>query len=256
MNSEQPQLEENKAYYDNRFGKAADHPSVINLDETYRWQVLASALKKIVAGINAEVNILDFGCGRGWLSQKLSAFGQVTGVDLSPESVKRAATFFPEVTFKVINAAEPVSGQLPSGYYDVVVSSEVIEHVLNQQEYIQNIFTLLKPGGFLIMTTPNARWYSYHFYKDRISWKQPVENWLTAQNLTTLLLPRFSIENMNTFHAHWIFEYPTFGLPGLLGNSILRKSLTFFRIKKFYLQLLEKKGYGLYHLIIARKIST
>lgn len=254
MNRDQQKLEESKAYYDKRFGKEEGHPSVINLDETYRWKILESVLNKIVTeNGNQKLNILDFGCGRGWLSQKLTAFGNVTGVDLSPESVKRAAGFFPEVTFKVINAAEPVSGQLPADFFDIVVSSEVIEHVLNQEEYINNIQTLLKPRGHMIMTTPNARWYSYHFYKEREAWKQPVEKWLSKERIDELLNPFFKIEIQNTFHAHWIHDYKTFGTPGLLGNELLRKSLTLFGLKKKYLQLLEKKGYGLYHIVCARK---
>jgi 2-polyprenyl-3-methyl-5-hydroxy-6-metoxy-1,4-benzoquinol methylase len=254
MNCDQQKLEESKAYYDQRFGNEEGHPSRLTLDETYRWNVIETVLKKIVAEHPVKtLQILDFGCGRGWLSQKLTAFGQVTGVDLSPESIKRAAGFFPEVTFKVINAAEPVSGQLPAGTFDIVISSEVIEHVLNQPEYINNISTLLKPGGILLMTTPNARWYDYHFYKERIMWKQPVEQWLSKESIFEMLNPRFNIETLNTFHAHWIHDYRTFGLPGLLGNSLWRKGLTLFGLKKRYLQWLEKKGFGLYHIVCARK---
>lgn len=254
MNRYQQKLEESKAYYDQRFGKETGNPSDINLDETYRWKVLESVLNKITATQGSDkLNILDFGCGRGWLSQKLTAFGNVTGVDLSSESVKRAAGFFPEVTFKVINAAEPVSNQLPPAFYDIVVSSEVIEHVLNQEEYINNIYTLLKPGGFLVMTTPNARWYAYHFYKDRETWKQPVEQWLSKEHILQKLNPLFKIEILNTFHAHWIHDYKTFGTPGLLGNFLLRKMLTLFGLKKNFLKFLENHGYGLYHIVCARK---
>lgn len=254
MRSDQHKLEESKAYYDQRFGKDEVHPSLINLDETYRWNVLESVLKKIVAESRShKLNILDFGCGRGWLSQKLTAFGNVTGVDLSPDSVKRAAGFFPDVTFKVINAAEPVGSQLPAGSFDIIVSSEVIEHVLNQEEYINNIYALLKPGGYLVMTTPNASWFNYHFYKERNSWKQPVELWLSKERISQLLNPLFKIEILNTFHAHWIHDYRTFGMPDILGNVLLRKSLTLLRLKKKYLHLLEEKGYGLYHIVCARK---
>jgi 2-polyprenyl-3-methyl-5-hydroxy-6-metoxy-1,4-benzoquinol methylase len=253
MSLDKHKLEESRIYYDERFGKEKGHPSVINLDEAYRWNIIESAMKKIVAGRTTPVQILDFGCGRGWLSHKLTAFGHVTGADLSPESVKRAAGFFPEVTFKVINAAEPVSGQLPEQFFDIVVSSEVIEHVLNQQEYLNNIFILLKPGGYLVLTTPNARWYSHHFYKDRQSWKQPVEQWLSANELKSLLADRFHIEKLDTFHAHWIFDYKTFGMPGLLGNKWLRMMLTLLNLKKSFLQLLEKKGFGLYLIVSARK---
>lgn len=253
MGNNQQKTEESKAYYDNRFGKDEVHPSAINLDETYRWTVIESVLNKIVPDKKTDIHILDFGCGRGWLSQKLTNYGNVTGVDLSPESVKRAASFFPDVTFKVINAAEPVSGQLPAGFFDIVVSSEVIEHVLNQEEYIHNIYTLLKPGGYLIMTTPNARWYSYHFYKERIKWKQPVEQWLSKERIAALLGNQFDIEKLNTFHAHWIHDYKTYGMPGLLGNTLLRKLLTLFGQKKNYHKFLEKRGYGLYHIVCARK---
>lgn len=45
-------------------------------------------------------------------------------------------------------------------YYDGVVASEVIEHVINPELFMKSCIKALKPGGKLFITTPNRTWYS------------------------------------------------------------------------------------------------
>lgn len=247
-------IDQNKIYYDQRFGASLKHPGELNWEEQIRWQKIQDILKPLLNNhLQGELQILDFGCGRGWLSNALSAFGKVTGVDLSPESVKRAQEVFPLVRFLALDASIPAENQLPVLSFDLIVSSEVIEHIENQEAYVRNIQKLLKPGGYLLLTTPNGTWFNHHFYNERLTWKQPLEKWLTANRLSDLIGPAFRVEQLETFNAGWLFDYRTYGWPGFISLPVWRKILTLLNLKKNYLEFLEKKGYGLYLIMAARK---
>ena len=45
--------------------------------------------------------------------------------------------------------------------YDVVVSSEVIEHVTEKEDFVKHCVECVKPGGSILMTTPNKTWLSW-----------------------------------------------------------------------------------------------
>lgn len=48
--------------------------------------------------------------------------------------------------------------ELPSNSYDIAVSVEVLEHVEEDDLFVEQVFRVLKPGGVFIMTTPNGDW--------------------------------------------------------------------------------------------------
>lgn len=96
--------------------------------------------------------ICDLGCGAGWLTGILSAFGPTVGVELSPEAVELARHRYPRARFVCADATEwrpePQS-------FDVVVSQEVLEHIVDKPKYLATVRRALRPGGYLLMTTPN-----------------------------------------------------------------------------------------------------
>ena len=99
--------------------------------------------------------ILDWGCGTGALSQRLTDMGgEVTSIDMDADSFD-AATDFRKVDF---NNEESYLGFLAEYYesFDVVVASEVIEHVENPWQFVRSIDKILKKDGVAILTTPNT----------------------------------------------------------------------------------------------------
>ena len=129
------------------------------------------------------LKIIDMGCGSGWLTKILSEYGDVVGIDLSVDAARKLYT---DLKFKQVNIiTEEIEGK-----YDIVVSSEVIEHLIseNQQIYIKKAFDILKEGGYLILTTPNKRSEADEklrkkYYKS----PQPIENWMDKKSLISLL---------------------------------------------------------------------
>jgi len=103
--------------------------------------------------------ILDAGCGNGYVANWLSEKGhQVWGSDYSESGVEMAQTNFPDLTFFQADLIAGPPKIVPVGGYDGIVTLEVIEHLFDPEKFLANLLTALKPGGFLILTTP------YHGY--------------------------------------------------------------------------------------------
>jgi len=101
--------------------------------------------------------ILDLGAGQGALSARLSDMGyQVTAADMNADDFKMAD----QVLFEQINfdSAEEIEQFVlkHQNQFDAVCGIEVIEHLEDQWRYVRNLKRMLKPGGTMILTTPNV----------------------------------------------------------------------------------------------------
>lgn len=104
-----------------------------------------------------KLSILDVGCGNGYVASQLSNRGhKVIGIDASEDGIAIAKEAYPSVRFELHSAYDDLRTLTKA--VDVVVSSEVIEHLYRPQLFLDNILTVLYPGGSLILTTP------YHGY--------------------------------------------------------------------------------------------
>ncbi len=107
------------------------------------------------------ITLLDVGCGGGLLSEPLARLGaNVTGIDLSEEAIAVAQNHAKGegLTIDYRNASlEAMKG----ASFDVVVASEVIEHVDDPKEFVRQMARVLKPKGCVILTTLNRTWKSY-----------------------------------------------------------------------------------------------
>jgi SAM-dependent methyltransferase len=136
-----------------------------------------------------EITILDLGCGRGWLAGDLSNCGRVTGVDFSAETLELARSRFGgRAQFVVADPDSPTWGLPPDAKFDVVVCTEVIEHVQDAESFVCQVRNMLLPGGLLLLTTPNGNvWNDYTRDRRFLHALQPVENWLTPSRVSQLL---------------------------------------------------------------------
>jgi cyclopropane fatty-acyl-phospholipid synthase-like methyltransferase len=239
----------NKDYYDARFGALSQD---LNEEEKRRLQVIQGAVEKLKS--DKPLHIADFGCGRGWLSKALHAYGSVTGFDLSEKAIANARSSFPDIQFEQLNAEEVVP-ETYQNQFDLLVSSEVLEHTLDQKGYLQNCASLLKPGGHLILSTPNGRWKKDFYADGREQWQQPIENWRTAEELKVLMEElNWSGLKITSFNSERHFDFrPRTAGTRHLSHPLSRK---FFKLTRQYENLLTQlnaAGYGLNLLIIAQK---
>lgn len=195
-----------------------------------------------------EPRMIDLGCGSGWLTAILGHFGPTIGVDLSDEAVKAAMERFPHVSFF---QADMFSWDHPKGQFDVVVSQEVIEHVEDQEGFLQIAYELLRDEGFLVLTTPNARTFFAMAEETRNSWSnQPIENWLTVPQLRKLLTPRFRVLEIRTI-------IPGHGVKGTyrVVNSIrINRLMKRIGLYRWFDQARLRLGYGLHIMALAQKV--
>jgi 2-polyprenyl-3-methyl-5-hydroxy-6-metoxy-1,4-benzoquinol methylase len=103
--------------------------------------------------------VLDVGCGNGATCGEFIRRGcRVVGVDLSEQGIEWARRTHPQGRFALLAADENILRNLNEPPFDLVVSTEVVEHLYAPREWARGCFAALKPGGHLICTTP------YHGY--------------------------------------------------------------------------------------------
>ena len=108
--------------------------------------------------------ILDIGCGGGFVSEPLSLLGfKVHGVDASAASLERARqhaqlTGATNVRYSVMSAYEL---KFPDASFDGVVISDVLEHLNDLNLVASEISRILRPGGVVVFDTINRSVFSY-----------------------------------------------------------------------------------------------
>ena len=101
--------------------------------------------------------VLDVGCGLGYFSERLVQRGAVvTACDLGPNLVER--TRQRAGCKSVVADALHLVQEFGRDQFDVVVSSECIEHTPDPDEAISQMLAVLRPGGYLSLSTPNIVW--------------------------------------------------------------------------------------------------
>jgi SAM-dependent methyltransferase len=138
------------------------------------------------------LDILDVGCGAGWLEPWLTSYGRVTAIDLADEVLARARARHPGVTFIAGNFMDL---ELAEGSFDVVVSLEVLSHVADQAAFIERCAALLRPGGLLMLATQNRP------VLERLNHIPPprpgqLRRWVDAQELRDLLERYFVVDEL------------------------------------------------------------
>lgn len=100
--------------------------------------------------------VIDVGSGQGAFAARLSDHGySVTCVDNNPDDFRAKDVDFIAVDFDVPAQVEDFK-KIHHERYDVAVGMEVIEHVENPWEYCRFLLSLVRPGGIVLLTTPNA----------------------------------------------------------------------------------------------------
>ena len=95
--------------------------------------------------------VLDVGCGSGHLLKVAASRGWIAyGTEIAKSALFHLSSF----PFQIF-PGDLLDARFPSNFFEFIVVSEVIEHVLTPKEWISEIFRILKPNGRLLLTTPN-----------------------------------------------------------------------------------------------------
>jgi SAM-dependent methyltransferase len=141
-----------------------------------------------------DLDILEVGCGNGWLCPSLKAFGRVTATDLSERAVEEAAARVPDVKFV---GGDFMALDLGAKRFDVIVTLEVLSCVEDQAAFLAKLASLLRNFGILILATPNRTVLERH---NRVRPASPdqLRHHVDREELVSLLTPHFKILDMRT----------------------------------------------------------
>jgi len=108
--------------------------------------------------------ILDVGCGAGILSESLAKLGtNVTGIDASHEVILAAQQHAANHNLSINYHATTIEDfdKINSQEYDIITCMELLEHVPDPTQMLQDCNALLKPNGKLFLSTLNRTLKSY-----------------------------------------------------------------------------------------------
>ncbi|KWX67227.1 bifunctional 2-polyprenyl-6-hydroxyphenol methylase/3-demethylubiquinol 3-O-methyltransferase UbiG [Mycobacterium sp. NAZ190054] len=148
-------------------------------------------------------DVLEAGCGEGYGADLIADVARsVIGLDYDESAVAHVRARYPRVDMRHGNLAEL---PLPTASVDVVVNFQVIEHLWDQGQFAAECARVLRPGGVLLMSTPNR----ITFSPGRDTPVNPFHTReLDAAELTELLeAAGFTMEAMlGVFHGRRLVE--------------------------------------------------
>lgn len=113
--------------------------------------------------------VLDLACGTGYGTYYLGHFvKQITGVDYDEEAIDHAKSHCKLRNNDFLVGDAENLGELKSASMSKIVSFETIEHLHHPESFVKECKRILKPGGTLIMSTPNEK-YSSHTYAPHVN---------------------------------------------------------------------------------------
>ncbi|MFH1883925.1 MAG: class I SAM-dependent methyltransferase, partial [Planctomycetota bacterium] len=98
-----------------------------------------------------EGRVLEIGPGEGLLSMML----QDTGYIIECLDVRDSEFLPTSIPIKIMDVDSPIKHTLTEGQYDAVIAIDVIEHLRHPWQFVESVFSLVRPGGYFFITTPN-----------------------------------------------------------------------------------------------------
>ena len=182
---------------------AEEHPLVPTAEfhsiEEYTFYLIHLVAYEEAAKLASDRVVLDVGCNIGYGTALVGRESRETiGVDVSPKSVEAAneQNAAANIRYQVIDGL-----RLPFGNatFDLVVSFQVIEHIFAPDSYLSEIRRVLKPGGTVILTTPNA---AVRLYPGMKPWNRFHVREYKAHELEELLKTWFPTVEVKGLFAH------------------------------------------------------
>ncbi len=142
-------------------GLQAEKHELINTEkfsseEEYVLHLMHTFAYEHAAKLGANKRVLDLGCNTGYGSKIISeTCKEIIGVDVSSKAISIAKSLYGDskIRFELIDGK-----RLPfiDNTFDVVISFQVIEHLVTFEDYMSEIQRVLVPGGLVLFTTPNG----------------------------------------------------------------------------------------------------
>jgi SAM-dependent methyltransferase len=177
--------------------------TVPGLAEENYWFRRHEVVYERLVDLCADRDVLEAGCGEGYGANLIAdVASSVIGLDYDDSAVAHVRARYPRVDMRQGNLARL---PLTDSAVDVVVNFQVIEHLWDQGQFVAECLRVLRPGGVLLMSTPNR----ITFSPGRDTPINPFHTReLNAAELSELLSSEgFSVESMlGVFHGKRLVE--------------------------------------------------
>lgn len=189
----------------------------------------------LMPSLDQPLRILEVGCGTGTFRDYVAEGGEYWGIDPARQVSDEANQRLDRVMIGTFDEVFPL---LPDEYFDCVVCNDVIEHMSDENAFLQNIKQKLAPGGCIVGSIPNVRYVTNLWellaardwqYRDAGILDRTHQRFFTQKSLLrTLKKNHYRIEHfggINNLFAEkrgpkaWLRTLPTMLLSLILGND-------------------------------------
>lgn len=226
-------------------------------------KLYASRLGLIEKKLGRRGRLLDIGCAAGFFIKAAEARGwEVSGMDIIPEYIDFARR---ELQLKDVHLGALEGEKLPENSFDAVTLWDLIEHLRHPAETLREINRILRPGGLLVIWTPNAKnavfqkanWYGYRIRLHLYFFSSRSLAALLGRSGFQLIYERTDKAKKGLFPMTAPKPYERPLIPASRFQKIkhgLKRDLKNFMNPVNYLSpMLDRLGFGFNLFIIARK---
>ena len=166
------------------------------------FPVISLLIEDLLSSEKRIERTLDLGCGNGIYFSILKKYSDsIVGIDISPEAINRCLGKYAYSDLKCTNA---YSIPYHSESFDLVFSTEVIEHIENPQKTFKEVYRILKPGGIFIFTT--TLYYPSIWTYLGLSVIKKHSNIRRCKEIVNYILGYFNEKYQEEFVLKWCFE--------------------------------------------------
>ncbi len=125
---------------------------------------------KFILDNNSFKNLIDIGCGDGALLHRLKSLGYLEKMDVwAVDSSETRLDSVKAISSSIVAVQDDAQflAKVPDSHFDLIISSQVIEHVFSDQDMIRALSRIAKPNALVYLDTVFKKSYGWYFYRNR-----------------------------------------------------------------------------------------